>query len=159
MAVAAPGEDMYRPLEAAQNRPDIDDNVIVWDDNRDGNAEIYLGTIDQFRGSLGYTGERITNNPDSQEKPSISGDYIAWQDDRDGNLEIYLYQRSTDATTRLTDSPDDQWMPIIRGNYVAWYDSNSTSDRTNVALYDIVQNETTIIDADAKVTIPGIGMS
>jgi PGF-pre-PGF domain-containing protein len=159
MAVAAPGEDMYRPLEAAQNRPDIDDNVIVWDDNRDGNAEIYLGTIDQFRGSLGYTGERITNNPASQEKPSISGDYIAWQDDRDGNLEIYLYQRSTDATTRLTDSPDDQWMPIIRGNYVAWYDSNSTSGKTNVALYDIVSNETTIIDADAKTVIPGIGMS
>ncbi|WP_332449058.1 Ig-like domain-containing protein [Methanoculleus sp.] len=155
MAVAAPGDHLYRGFNAAQNRPDVDNNVIVWEDGRDGNMEIYLGTADAFRASLGYTGERVTNNPASQEKPSISGDYIAWQDDRDGDREIYLYQRSTGATTRLTNNPDDQRMPIVRGNYVAWYDSNSTSGRTNVVLYDIAQNETTIIDADAKTTIPG----
>ena len=154
-AVAAPGENIYRGLNAAQNRPDIDGNVIVWDDDRDGNAEIYLGTVDEFRRSLGYSGERITNNPASQEKPSISGDYIAWQDDRDGDREIYLYRRSTGEETRLTENPDDQGMPIVRGNYVAWYDSNSTSGRTNVVLYDIAAADVkAVIDCNAKTTIP-----
>ena len=153
---AAPGEHLYRLFDHAQDRPDIDGNMIVWEDDRDGNAEIYIGTVDGFRPyPSAYTGERLTTNAASQEMPSISGDYIVWQDDRDGDREIYLYRRSTGEETRLTNSPDDQWLPIIRGNYVAWYDSNSTSNRTNVVLYDTAQNETTIIDANATTTIPG----
>ncbi|NMA88518.1 MAG: hypothetical protein GX965_05070, partial [Methanoculleus bourgensis] len=86
---AAPGEDLYSPLNGAQERPDIDGNMIVWEDNRNGNKDIYFGTVDKFRADSGrgtqhasYTGEQITDNPASQEKPSISGDYIVWQDNR-----------------------------------------------------------------------------
>ena len=76
--------------------------MIVWEDNRNGNKDIYFGTVDKFRADSGrgtqhasYTGEQITDNPASQEKPSISGDYIVWQDNRNGNWDIYFYKRST----------------------------------------------------------------
>ena len=74
-AIAAPGEAIYRPFNGAQERPDIDGNTIVWEDDRYDNMDIYLGTVGEFQASLGgYTGERITDNSTSQEKPSISVD-------------------------------------------------------------------------------------
>jgi PGF-pre-PGF domain-containing protein len=154
MAVeAAPGEYLYRSFDKAQNHPDIDGNMIVWEDDRNDQKDIYFGTIDAFRSSLGYTGERITDNPDSEERPSISGDYIAWQVNRSGNWDIYLYERSTGDGKQLTNDTGKQWLPIVRGDYVAWYDSSS--GRTNIVLYDIARNVTAVIDCDAKTTIPG----
>jgi len=69
--------------------------MIVWEDDRNGNKDIYFGKVDEFRELSAYTGKQITTNPASQEKPSISGDYIVWQDYRNGNWDIYLYKRST----------------------------------------------------------------
>jgi PGF-pre-PGF domain-containing protein len=165
MAVeAAPGEDLYSPLDGAQDHPDIDGNMIVWEDNRNdeqkkGNKDIYLGTVDKFRADPGrgtllpsYTGEQITNNPASQEKPSISGDYIVWQDNRNGNWDIYLYKRST-GREKLITGTGNQRMPIVRGNYAAWYDDSN--GKTNVVLYDIAAGSVKkVIDCDATTTIP-----
>jgi len=160
MAVeAAPGEDLYSPLNGAQERPDIDGNMIVWEDNRNGNKDIYFGTVDKFRADSGrgtqhasYTGEQITDNPASQEKPSISGDYIVWQDNRNGNWDIYFYKRSTGVEELLTGT-GNQWMPIVRGKYAAWYDDSN--GKTNVVLYDIAAGSVKkVIDCDATTTIP-----
>lgn len=161
MAVeSAPGEEIYRPFEGAQERPDIDGNMIVWDDDRydeleKGSKDIFLATIEEFRATApyNYVGARITDDPASQEKPSISGDYIVWQDDRHGNWDIYLYERSTGIETQLTTDSGNQWMPIVRGNYVAWYDDSSGA--TNIVLYDIAASGVKdVIDCDAKTTIP-----
>ncbi|MCK9306508.1 MAG: Ig-like domain-containing protein [Methanoculleus sp.] len=158
MAVeAASGEEIYRPFVNAQERPDIDGDMIVWEDDRNGNKDIYFGTVDEFRNkpplTTTHVGERITSDDASQEKPSISGDYIVWQDDRDGNWDVYLYQRSTGEETQLTNDTSDQWLPIVRGNHVAWYDDSSGS--TNIVLYDITAKAVkATIDADAKTTIP-----
>ena len=153
---SAPGEPLYRGFDAAQNRPDIDGDTIVWEDDRYGDMDIYLGTVGEFQASLGYTGERITDNPASQEKPSISGDYIVWQDDRHDNWDIYLYERSTGIETQLTTDSGKQWMPAIRGNYVAWYDDSS--GRNNTVLYDIAEGDVKdVIDCDAHTLIPDGG--
>lgn len=150
----APGESLYRPFDYAQDRPDIDGDMIVWEDGRNGNPDIYLGTVGEFQASLGgYTGERITDRSASQEKPAISGNYIVWQDYRNENWDIYLYDHSTGIETQLTTDPGKQWMPEISGNYVAWYDDSA--DGTNIVLYDIAEGTVkATIDADAKMTIP-----
>ena len=161
MAVdAAPGEHVYRFFDKAQDRPDIDGDMIVWEDDRNdeqknGNKDIYFATIDDIRNTKdGHSfGEQITDNPASQEKPSISGDHIVWQDNRNGNWDIYLYKRSTGKEELLTGT-GNQWMPEISGNYVAWYDGSS--GRTNIVLYDIAAGRVKdVIDCDARTTIPG----
>ena len=151
---AAPGEHIYRGFDRAQDRPDIDGDRIVWQDDRNGNNDIYLGTVGDFRRSLGsYTGERITTDPASQAMPSISGNYIVWQDSRNGNSDIYLYDISTREERPLTNDSGYQWLPIVRGNYAAWYD-NSTG-KTNIVLYDIGAGAVkAVIEANAKTTIP-----
>lgn len=83
---------------------------VVWEDNRDGNIEIY------YRGSSNSglnwgTETRLTNNPSSSFLPSVSVSgqivHVVWIDERDGNKEVY-YKRSADggqswgADTRLT---------------------------------------------------------
>ena len=159
--INAPGEPIYRPFNGAQERPDIDGDMIVWEDDRydeqkKGVKDIFLATVDDFRSTPPYTyvGTRITDDPASQEKPSISGDYIAWQDNRHGNWDIYLYRRSTNTATQLTTDPGNQWLPIVRGNYIAWYDDSS--GRTNIVLYDIAAGAVKdVIDVNAKTTIPG----
>ena len=72
---------------------------VVWEDERDGNAEIYYkrSTDDGLTWSADT---RMTNAVAELWIPSIgaSGSIvgIAWQDNRDGNPEIY-FKRSTDA--------------------------------------------------------------
>ncbi|MBA7482681.1 hypothetical protein ES707_18175 [subsurface metagenome] len=63
--------------------PDIDGNIIVWQDYRNDNWDIYgynLTTRQEFQ---------ITNNPDDQENPAISGNVVVWQDNRNEYWNIY----------------------------------------------------------------------
>ena len=138
----------------APEHPDIDGDMIVWEDDRDGNQkEIYLGTMDKIQNLAGYTGERITYDPAFQEKPSISGDYIVWQGNQSGKWDIYLYERSKGEAERLTSDIGDQWLPAIHGDYIAWYDDSS--GKTEIVLYDIAAGGVKdTIRCDARTTIP-----
>jgi hypothetical protein len=85
---------------------------VVWEENRDGNYEIYFKRSTDAGVSWG-TDTRLTNNTADSWYPSValSGSvvHVVWSDNRDGNynIEIY-YKRSTDAgvswgaDTRLT---------------------------------------------------------
>jgi beta propeller repeat protein len=63
--------------------PDIDHNIVVWQDNRNGDWDIYgynLTTRQEFQ---------ITDEPHDQTNPAISGNMVVWEDSRNGNLQIY----------------------------------------------------------------------
>ncbi|MFZ4590814.1 MAG: T9SS type A sorting domain-containing protein [Ignavibacteria bacterium] len=95
---------------------------VVWDEQRDGNEEIYYKRSTD--GGLNWGADtRLTNNNDISREPSvtISGTFvhIVWQDDRDnGNSHLY-YKRSTDggvnwgADVRLTNTPARSYNPSI----------------------------------------------
>ena len=108
---------------------------IVWQDDRDGNYEIYYKRSTD--GGTNWGADiRLTNNVASSYRPSlaVSGTqiFVIWADDRDANMEIY-YKRSTDgganwsADTRLTNNPADSFTPTvaISGSqvHVVWRDS------------------------------------
>lgn len=70
---------------------------VAWQDERDGNKEIYCARF-AATGVKQGTDIRITNDGQTSERPSLvstgSELGIAWQDERDGNKEVYF--------TRLT---------------------------------------------------------
>ncbi len=84
---------------------------VVWNDNRDGNSEIYYKqSIDG--GSSWGSDTRLTEDTASSYQPSISVSgacvQVVWTDLRDGPHEIY-YKRSLDGGM--------SWQPDIRLNY------------------------------------------
>jgi len=119
------------------NYPSISLNAqvvhVVWQDNRDGNTEIYYKRSTDGGVSWG-TDSRLTNNTYDSEAPSIgitgSVLHVVWHDYRDGNYEIY-YKRSTDggsswgSDTRLTNSTGFSFFPSLsvsgQGLHVVWY--------------------------------------
>jgi len=128
---------------------------VFWNDERDGNNEIYFKQSSNSGTNWGAD-TRLTDNAGHSERPSsfISGQslHVTWEDDRDGNNEIY-YKRSTDGgisweeDTRLTNDPDDSdrpfisvtdsivgviWMDNRDGNSEIYYKRNPTGNPTGI---------------------------
>jgi len=104
---------------ADQSEPEIDGGRIVWQDNRNGNWDIYM-LSDAPPLSLET---QITTNTSNQQYPVIHGDRIVYADDRNGNWDIYLYDLGTRTETRITNNTADQRFPAIYGNRIIWQDS------------------------------------
>ena len=82
--------------EAEQTNPDIDRNIVVWQDNRNGDWDIYgynLTTRREFQ---------ITDEPHDQTNPAISGNTVVWEDSRDGNLQIFAIVLDGPEVARCT---------------------------------------------------------
>ncbi|MFQ5719234.1 MAG: M36 family metallopeptidase [Acidobacteriota bacterium] len=77
---------------------------IAYQDNRDGNREIYMTRLDAAGIKVGVD-VRLTNDPAISTQPDVVGTgtefVIVWRDTRDGTGEIYA-ARVSDAGTKLT---------------------------------------------------------
>jgi len=108
---------------------------IVWDDDRDGNNEVYYKRSTDG-GTTWGSDTRLTNDTSISSWPQValSGNtiHVVWHDYRDGNGEIY-YKRSADngitwdADTRLTNFDGFSIYPTVAtsGNnvHVVWQDT------------------------------------
>lgn len=101
---------------ANQVYPVASGEIMVWQDDRNGNWDIYAYNL-----STGVEFPICTNSA-NQEDPSISGDVIVWEDVRDGDDEIYMYDLVTNQEVRITDYASNQSNPTISGDTIVWQD-------------------------------------
>ena len=73
-----PPEIQVTTSSASQVYPQIYVDVIVWQDDRNGNWDIYMYDV-----STGVE-QQITSDPTDQISPAIYGDTVVWQDARNG---------------------------------------------------------------------------
>ena len=80
------------------NAPSLDDTLIAFASNRDGNFEIYVMNAD------GSNVTRLTNNAATDRDPAFSPDRskITFISNRDGNSEVYVMNADGTNQTRLT---------------------------------------------------------
>jgi len=153
---------------------------VVWQDNRQGNWDIYVSTSDD---GTSWTTETKVNDEsdDNQINPAIVIDgqspnhvHVAWQDDRGGNQDIFVATLSDDfaikTVSQVTSDTSDQVEPAITVDstnavYVVWTDGrNSSTDiygaasnnawANNVAVVNDPNNQSSpVVAAEATGTI------
>lgn len=109
--------------------PAIYGSTIVWQDNRNGNWDIYIQDLSTKKET------RITKSGsvDNAIKPAIYGNRIVWMDKRNGGSvnnqwggeDVYMYDFSNKKETRITKStmsidPDYSFSLAIYGNKILW---------------------------------------
>ena len=109
----------------SQRFPSISGQKIVWQDDRNGNWDIYLYDM-----GTGQT-RRLTDDPKDQVSPRISGNRVVWEDYRNSgvleNPDIYLLDLDTNQELMLN-LPESifggyERRPAIDGDVVVWYES------------------------------------
>ncbi len=131
--VSFSSSDQRHPAIATTDSGDV---YVVWQDNRNGNWDIY-GWVRPEGVSTGKE-FRITRSRRNEVSPAIAIDHsssaclrVAWQDNRNGNEDIYLASTvdsiATFVETRVTSDAADQTDPAlaIDGDntaYVLWTD-------------------------------------
>lgn len=93
-----------------QQNPAVYGSIIVWQDNRSGNWDIYgydLSKNEEFV---------ICDNPADQTDPDIYEQYVVWKDTRDDAGNIYGYNLNTKSDITVTTAPAEQGNPAIHKN-------------------------------------------
>lgn len=104
-----------------QGLPDIDDKLVVWSDNRNGNNDIFKYNL------VSQAEDDLITNPEWQGQANSSGGRIVWTDMRNGNSDIYMYDMYDPYHQEVVicDDPGDQTTPVIDGNIIVWADYRS----------------------------------
>ncbi len=118
MASASIAETRITTNTSNSENPVIYDNKIVWQDDRNGNWDIYIQ-------DLSTKNQIHTTNLLDQTHPAIYRSNVVWEDYRNGLSDIYLQNLTTKKQTRITanndeDFPMEDYLPSIYGNKIAW---------------------------------------
>ena len=111
---------------------------IVWEDNRDGNYEIYYNRSINGGASWG-TDTRLTNDPAISQNSCVSSIglfvNVVWADFRNGPQSEVYYKRSSDggiswgADTRITNDSAGSWWPSVSTSgsvvHILWMDGRN----------------------------------
>lgn len=114
-----------------KRNPDIDGNIVVWEDWRNAyqdaqgwwhNPDIYAKNVST---GVEYA---VCTNVEDQYSPTVSGNKVFWQDYRNGNWDIYMKDLSTGVETRVTTSAAHQSWPSADGDFVTWKDTRNVDE-------------------------------
>ncbi len=112
--------------ESGQWFPAVHGNIVVWQDDRNGNWDIYGADITVPAAPVVF---QITDDPYDQVGPEIWGNTVVWQDERNGNTDIYgadISDLSNITEFQVTSDPTDDgrpgyWIgPEIEGDIIVY---------------------------------------
>ncbi|MDQ2808549.1 MAG: S-layer homology domain-containing protein [Chloroflexota bacterium] len=125
-----------------QQAPQIDGNLLVWEDNSAGTWDIRARDLQT---SLIFT---VTAGVGDQRLPAVSGNLIVWQDNSSGTWDIYGAQVTNDVAGPpflIAGGAGDQTNPAVSGNQVVWQSPGSSG--FDIVTTDITANQPRIISS------------
>lgn len=102
--------------------PDVSGNIVVWQDYRNDNADIY-----GFDMSVWHK-LSVTTNPERRNHPAINDNIVIWADYRNGNYDIYgadVTDPCNPAELIICVNEFRQEYPAISGNIIVWQDNRN----------------------------------
>jgi beta propeller repeat protein len=133
--------------------PAISGSLVVWQDSRDGNMEIYAKDV------VTGEGRRVTASTDVDSRPSVSGSIIAWQRcAAGGTCDIWSYDWSTGATTQVTNTPaSNERNPNIDGTSIVYQtDRPGQITGSDICLFDLMTLAETCLPLDGDQANPHV---
>lgn len=91
-----------------QRSPDIDGNLVVWEEYRAGRASVVVGYFLD-------TGETrlLSRAPGNNRNPSVNGSLVAWENDADRARDVWAYDATNDTEFPIALGPDRQSDPLV----------------------------------------------
>jgi beta propeller repeat protein len=157
----------------AQLHPAVSNGVVVWQDDRAGNWDIYGATIDGTTDTVSAAAPICTADGD-QVSPDVYCGLVVWQDGRDCDQDIwgaYVADHLTagklvraprvgcydDGTFPIAADCGDQTDPSIDGPLVVWTDARDGADQSDIYAYDFEDGcEFPVCTADGAQTHPDV---
>jgi len=128
-------------LSGEQEFPEIYGNHVVWQDNRNGDWDVYHHDL-----STAAT-QPLVSGAGNQEKPAIYGSEVVWQDNRNGDYDIYR-KSLAGAETGVYAGPGDQINPSISDTWIVW--QGNQSGYWNIYAYRLSDGETRQLTSDIR---------
>lgn len=128
---------------AIPSAPAFAGDVVVWQDRRNGDWDIYGRRFDRATGQP--TGEvfPVCTAPGDQEAPAVDGDIVVWQDRRNGDWDVFGLDLATGTEMQIAVAAGDQCRPDVCGQTVVWQDSRNGN--WDIYAYDMESGRTTPI--------------
>ncbi|MBE0428740.1 MAG: hypothetical protein IBX61_02580 [Thermoleophilia bacterium] len=131
LALVSPVQITNDPAD--QGRPDVQEDIIVWKDFRNGNWDIYMYDLSV------HAEIPISTHPAYQNMPITNGSTIIWQDNRNGDWDLYMKDASGGEEQPLVWGPGNKGLPTVSGSLVTYVDDSSGSN--DIYAIDLVSRE------------------
>jgi beta propeller repeat protein len=104
--------------QGGQYHPVIFDQWIVWDDNRNGQLDLYGYNLRR------NTEVQLTDTPEDESRPYINGKWVVCEEDSAGgqNINLRLLHLSNLASIQLTNAESEKEKPSMASNKIVWVD-------------------------------------
>ena len=114
-----------------QNNPVIYGDLIAWQDNRNGQVDIYQ--FDLLKG----VEQRVTNTPYNEINPELSGTWLMFQEDSMGPLteNLRLLDTQTGSAVALTRAATEYSAGSLGNGFAVWTETLDPSHRQVVASF------------------------
>jgi beta propeller repeat protein len=120
---------------AAQARPRVSGDLIVYEDYTSGNADIFGYHI-----STAGPPFAIATGANGETQADVDGNHVVWVEDNSatGTDQVMLYDAITGETRQLSTIASHKLKPRISGNFVVW--SDDRNGNLDVYIYDLTTN-------------------
>jgi beta propeller repeat protein len=126
--------------ESAQKKPAVHGSLVVWEDTRDGNQEIYAKDL-----ATGVE-KRLTSTPGEDEfEPAVHGTSVVYSRQGGGSFcQLFVTDFVTLATTQITDAETCSRRPDISPKYIV-YDGAEGDGNQDIHVFNRATGATTRI--------------